>query len=124
MDDLHHVPHGSLQEFDELPGRSDLDGGVQLVQDRSRRAGPLVGLSIAKESSCAKPSIDLLPQRPEVAAGSGGNKPHRADDIVVTIRRGGHHLSQLLTAQRRDQLGDRRFRAAAATRSHSLLSAV
>jgi len=33
VDDLHHVGDGSLQEFDELRGRSALDDGVQLSQD-------------------------------------------------------------------------------------------
>ena len=109
LDHLHHVTDGSLQQLDKRAGRRRAYGCVQFRDDRPGRACPLHAFAVAKKPSRAKTAVDLGAQLPEIACCTGGDEAYRPRDIAVMVDRRGHDLSQLLRAQGRDQLTERRL---------------
>jgi hypothetical protein len=68
LDHLDHVRDPTLEQLDQLPGRTGADRRVELGHHRSRRARPLHAVAVVKEPACPQRAIDLGAQRAEVTA--------------------------------------------------------
>jgi hypothetical protein len=109
LDHLHHVTDGSLHQLDQRAGRRRAYGYLQFHDDGPGRACPLHAFAVVEEPSRAKTAVDLGAQLPEIACCTSGDEAYRPRDIDVKVNRRGHNLSQLLRAQGRDQLTERRL---------------